>query len=81
MSPAFPTSGSRVANEQSNVFFIVCISCFFDGGVMLVYVCGRERGGQANGCVFLYHAHGKMTKQPVCNIAGRQVASVLVFSN
>ena len=39
----------------------------------------RETDGQPNGCVFLNHAHDKMAKQPVRNIAGRQVAFVLVI--
>lgn len=80
MSSAFPISGSRVANEQSNAFFIVWFFVYGGGGVMLVYG-GKRRLGQPNECVSLNHAHGKMAKQPVCNIAGRQVAFVLVFFN
>lgn len=44
MSSAFPISGSRVANEQSNAFFIVWFFVFRGGGVMLVYG-GRDGWG------------------------------------
>lgn len=80
MSSAFPISGSRVANEQSNAFFIVWFFVF-RGWRRGAGVWGKRRLGQPNECVSLNHAHGKMAKQPVCNIAGRQVAFVLVFFN